>query len=205
MAKSAPSKTATKTAAKSATKAASPKAAPKADQFSAKKIGKTTLIVTFQKKNYTLKGTSEENIKKITDKITLYNKQAKDTTRDAILKMVQPEAAKEAKKKDKVVAAKKGVKQQVKKVIKKEKAKDKAQTIDFISALDEFLSSDETAVEKIQAVLDKYKKVEKEIPQAQVHEKPTRKEAYRDGRRVYLYYNKQGVEVNEDGSPLSIT
>lgn len=199
----AKSKAVTKVATKAASKSAPIKAAAKADQFSAKLLG-TTLIVTFQKKNYTRKAISKVDAKKITDKITLYNKQPKDSTRDTILKMVQPEMVKEDKKKDKVVAAKKGIKQQVKKVIKKEKAKDKGQTIDFIGALDAFLASDETAVDKIQAVLDKYKKVAPPIPEATVYEKPVRREAYKDGRRQYLYYNKAGIEVNEDGSPLTL-
>src|ERR1044072_1226093 len=92
----------------------------KPEQFSAKKVG-TNLIVTFgkNKERWQKKVTADE-FKKISDKITLYNKQPKDSTYDAIVKLMTPVESEKKATKEKVTAAKKGIKQQIKKETKRE-------------------------------------------------------------------------------------
>lgn len=176
----------------------------KPEQFSAKVLGKT-LIVTFgkNKTTWTKKSATEAEIKKIKDKIALYNKQPKDATYNAIEKLMQPEKIEKAAKTEKVKAAKKGIKQQIKKEAKKEAKAPEVQK-DFLTQLDELLASDDKAVEKLEALLVKHKKAKETVeePKARITGTPQPGEKYRNGVRVSAYYGyKDGkkYEVDREG------
>lgn len=114
---------------------------------------------------------------------------------------MQPEKAKAAAAKEKTTSAIKGVKQQIKKAKKTSKKGDK----EGFNLMAEFekLAAEPENLPKLQAILDRFKKVEEKAPIAQITENPTRKEVYRNGQRVWIYVAENGQEVRSDGSPLN--
>jgi len=147
------------------------------DKFAAKKVG-SNAIATIGKERFARKVTKEE-WETISKKIGLYNKRPSENSKKALIKLLTPEAAKVKEEKEKVEAKVKGLKQQVKKEIKKEKGnKDKVEQKDLLGQLEDLLISDETAVPKLQALLDKFKKVEEKAPAAKESPKPRSGEYY---------------------------
>lgn len=131
--------------------------------FAAKKIG-SNIIISTGKERFSKKVTKEEG-EAILKKIELYNKRPSDDKKKQIIKLVAPEAAKKSSEVEKIKSKAKGLKSQVKKAAKKNKTVNKdAKT--FLVELEELLQSDETAVDTLQKILDKYKRVEEAKPAA---------------------------------------
>lgn len=168
------------------------------DKFAAKKIG-ANMIATVGTERYARKVTMEES-EVIMKKITLYNKRPTETSKKALIKLLTPETVKAKEEKEKVEAKVKGLKQQVKKEIKKEKGnKDNIEQKDLLGQLEDLFAADSEAVDKIQALLNKYKKAEEKAPEGQITKNPQRKEVYRNGSRVWIYVAEDGREVNAQG------
>lgn len=169
MAKST-SKSATKVASKSASPKPTLKKAAEKGTMSLKKLG-SKLVLTPAKgaKPITRSPATDKDYDAISKKVELYNKQPKDTTKAAILAMMQPKQAAEKAHTEKVVAAKKGIKQQIKKATKTMKTKGDEAIIapqrNLLEELDALLSSDPKAVDSLQALLNKYKKTEETKPE----------------------------------------
>jgi len=123
--------------------------------------------------------------------------------KDIIVKLMTPEAEKKKVEAEKKTAAVKGLKQQVKKATKEATSSSK-ETKQAFNLMDEFekLAGNEENIPKLQAILDKFKKIEPVMPAPKVTKTPSRKEIYRNGTRVYIYTDEHGVEVNSDGSSL---
>jgi len=199
---SAEKKPVTKKVVEKKTATPSTKTELKEGSFEGKIIGANFIAsVKGTKERYSVKVTKEQS-EVIKKKMELYNKRPSAAKKAEIIKMLQPVATAAKVEAEKTEAKAKGLKQQIKKETKKSKTSVSKEQKSLIQQLEEEISHDETAIPKLQAILDKYKKVEEKAPVAQITGKPTRKETYRDGRRVWIWVNKAGVEVREDGSPL---
>lgn len=135
-------------------------------KFVAKKLG-ANLIATIEgsTERYAKKVSIEEG-KLIMDKMAIYNKRPSNAKKQEIIALLTPEAIKVKKEKETLVAKAKGVKQQVKKEIKKSKSKsDIKEHKSLLEQLEAEIQADEAAIPRIQAILDKFKKVEKKAPE----------------------------------------
>jgi len=135
--------------------------------FSAKKIG-TNIIVMGEKED----GTSEKLSRKVTKeegdviikKITLFNKKPSDKVGKDIIKLVTPDAVKNKEEKEATETKVKALTKQVKKASKTDKSVEGVkERKSILEELEELLSTDTTAVDKLQALLNKYKKVEEKV------------------------------------------
>lgn len=171
--------------------------------FQAKKLG-ANLIATVKgtQERYARKVNKEEG-ETIMKKMELYNKKPSAKLKTEIVKLMQPAAAIIAKEKEAVEAKAKGLKQQIKKETKKSKVSVDKVSKSLIEQLEEEIEYDGTAIPKLQAILDKYKKVEANAPTAQITKSPTRKEVYRNGSKVWVWVAEDGTEVKSDGTALN--
>jgi transcriptional regulator NrdR family protein len=147
--------------------------------FTAKKIGANLIVsVVGTTEKFTRKVTAEEG-EKIMRKMALYNKKPTESGKKALIKLLTPELTKKKEDKEKVAVKTKAIKKQIKKITKRE-AKKEAVAVegrkDLMTELTELLTTDETAVGRLQALLNKFKKVEEAVPTATAA--PTRR--YRD-------------------------
>jgi hypothetical protein len=175
--KKAPTKAATKTTV--AKKSTSKKTPVAEGKFIAKGLG-VTLIVTVEgtKERYSKKMSKEEKAAVIKE-MEAYNKRPSATRKKKIIGLLAPEAVKKAAVKEATTAKIKGLKSQVKK-IKKTNKKEEKEEKSILVQLEEALTQDATAVDKLQAILDKFKKKdEKVVPVAAVTSSPRGGENYR--------------------------
>lgn len=143
-----------------------PTTEPKDGTFQAKKLG-ANLIAT-------VKGTTERYARKVTkeegetimNKMELYNKRPSAKLKNEIVKLMQPATTTIVKEKEVAEAKTKGLKQQIKKETKKSKVSVDKDKKSLISQLEEELVKDPSAAPKLQAILEKYKKVEEKAPVA---------------------------------------
>lgn len=155
-----------------------------AQKMSGKKLG-ANFILTIKEENkdtitLSRKVTMEEGAK-LYKEIETFNKKASEKRFKDIIKLITPEAVKKAQTVENTKAAVKGIKQQVKKQVKaKGKNGDVQEEKNFLTLMEDFLKSEESpevAVEKIDAVLAKFRKtpVKEQVQQAaaKVEEKKT--------------------------------
>lgn len=140
--------------------------------FSAKKIG-ANIIVIGQKQD----GTSDRLSRKVTKeeaeviskKIALFNKKPSEATGKAIVKLTTPEAAKKQEEKETNEVKVKSLAKKVKQAAKQDKSsKEIVERKNVLEELEELLTNDETAVERIEVLLKKFKKVEDKVVPAAV-------------------------------------
>lgn len=150
---------------------------PKEGSFKVKTVGANyAASVVGTEERYAKKVTQEE--KTILDeKIIAYNKRPSPKKKEEIIALLQPEKVKLQREKEKATAEMKGLKQQSKKkdkvvieTVREEKS--------LLERLEAEISGDTTgeAVSRVQAILDKFKKVEEKAPAPQVTAYPTRRE-----------------------------
>lgn len=134
------------------------------DEFVAKKIGANLIVTIGKGKNeerYGKKVTLEE-AELVMRKMVNYNKRPTEGGKATIIKLLTPEATKIKEEQEKNKAKAKGLKQQIKKETKKS-MEDKPKR-NILEEIEELVSTDDTAIPRLQAILDKFKKVEEAKP-----------------------------------------
>lgn len=149
------------------------------DQFVAKKIG-ANLIATFNKEKYARK-VSKEEASIVMKKMEMYNKKPSDRMKAQIVKLLTPATIKAKQDEEAIEAKAKGIKHQIKKEVKRSKSKDsEKERINLIEQVETAIRKNEVDVEQLQAMVDRYKKVEEKAPLSEQTTTPWRGETYRN-------------------------
>lgn len=128
-----------------------------------KRIGLNVIVKFGDEPQISKKLTKEAGEIAITE-VMAYNKRPTDARKVKITKMLAPEAAKTKEAVDKTKAKVKGIKSQIKKEAKKT-PKVKGEEKNLIEQFEDLLKEDATNVDKLQAILNKYKVKEEKKPE----------------------------------------
>jgi len=164
-------------ATKSPTKTAKVVTPAPLEQFAAKKIG-ARIVANLGAGRFS-KSVTKEEYQVLADKIAIYNKKPTEQKQKAIVKLLTPEASKKKEEKEIIEVKVKAVKKQIKKAAKITK-KAPSEKRNLIQEFEDLVTTDETAIPKLQAILDRFKKVEEKAPTPQVTPAPRSGEAYRN-------------------------